>query len=200
MRSLSHRPLAAFRLLLAPLALAILAGPAVADSVSRLDAVGGHLSVGYAKLFIGHAPGGSISLSGGLEIPVATGWRAGADVGYHLLGNRNVERGSLSATVDYSVLEFIAFAHWQPPHLGPIGRISFGPSLVSAHAELSSSGGGAGFSDLAVGEVAPGAALQVTVIRPGVSPVRLGFELGAHLGFLVDETWSLGTARVTVHY
>ena len=203
MKSLSNRAGTALCLPLAALTLFLVlasAPPTSADAASRLDAVGGHISVGYAKLFIGHAPGGSISLSGGVELPVASGWRTGVDVGYHLLGSRTVERGSLSATVDYSVLELIAFAHWLPERFGPVGRVSFGPALFSAHAELSTSGGGAAFSDLAVGEVAPGAALEVTLISRRPAPVRIGFEFGAHLGFLADDAWSLGTARVTAHY
>jgi hypothetical protein len=177
------------------------ASPAgAADGSTWLDTVGGHLSVGYAKLFIADAPGGSISLGGGVDLPVVPHLRAGVELGYHLLGSRTLERGSLLATVDYSVFEAIAFAHWLPENLGPIGRISVGPALIAAKGELSSSGGGAGFSDVAVSEIAPGAALDVTLMAHSSSPVRVGLELGARTAFLANDTWSLATARVTAHF
>ena len=192
----------AARLMVAAGATLLLTAPpaGAADGGSWLDTVGGHLSVGYAKLFIADAPGGSISLGGGVDLPVVPRWRAGVELGYHLLGSRTLERGSLLATVDYSVFEAIAFAHWLPQNLGPIGQVSLGPALIAAKGELSSSGGGAGFSDVAVSEIAPGAALDVTLMPHSSSPVRVGLELGARVAFLTDDTWSLATARVTAHF
>src|SRR5262245_13409374 len=67
-----------------------------------IDPMRGHLSLGYAQLFITDAPGGSLSITGGVDFPVASRLRAGVDLGYNLLGSRSVERGSLSTNVSYS--------------------------------------------------------------------------------------------------
>ncbi len=166
--------------------LVLLAAPCGAGA-RALESVQGHVAVGYAQLVIRAehevlaAPGGSVSFTGGVDFPVATRFRAGLDIGYHLLGSRSV-------------------AHWLPERLGPVGRVSLGPALVAAHADLSSAGGGAGFSDLAVGETAPGFAGEVTFISRAPTPVRLGLQLGALVGYLSDETWTTLSARVTVHY
>ena len=185
--------------------LVLLAAPCGAGA-RALESVQGHVAVGYAQLVIRAehevlaAPGGSVSFTGGVDFPVATRFRAGLDIGYHLLGSRSVERGSLSTNVSYSAFEAAAFAHWLPERLGPVGRVSLGPALVAAHADLSSAGGGAGFSDLAVGETAPGFAAEVTFISRAPTPVRLGLQLGVLVGYLTDETWTTLSARVTVHY
>ncbi len=179
--------------------LALLALPR-GGGAAALEIVQGHLAVGYAQLVIADAPGGSLSITGGVDLPVARRVRAGVDLGYHLLGSRTVERGSLSSNVSYSAFEAVAFAHWLPEHLGPLGRVSLGPALVAAHADLSSAGGGAGFSDLAVGETAPGIAGQLSFISRAPSPVRLGLQLGVLAAFLSEETWTLLSARVAVHY
>jgi hypothetical protein len=172
-------------------------GPAEA---SAIDAFDGHLAIGYARLFTTGAPGGSFSFAAGVDRPLAVGLRTGIDVGFHLLGSRTVERGSLVATVDYTMLEAVLFTHWTPRHLGPLGRLSFGPALLSAHADLSSSGGGAAFSDLAVGEIAPGVALDATLIKRSVAPVRVGLQLGARVAILDGEDWTMATARLAFHY
>jgi hypothetical protein len=171
------------------------AGPASADG--RLA---GHLSVGYAQLMTAGAPGGNISFTGGVDLPLRRTLRIGADLGYDLLGTRSVERGSLSASVSYSAFETALFAHWLPDHLGPLGRVSVGPLLMAAHADLSAAAGGAGFSDLAVGETAGGVAGEATFISRSASPVRLGLQLGARSAFLAHETWTLLSARLTIHY
>ncbi len=183
-----------------PAAILVLLAMPRGAGARALESVQGHVAVGYAQLFIADAPGGSVSFTGGVDFPVATRFRAGLDIGYHLLGSRTVERGSLSTNVSYSAFEAAAFAHWLPEHLGPVGRVSLGPALVAAHADLSSAGGGAGFSDLAVGETAPGFAGEVTFISRAPTPVRLGLQLGALVGYLTDETWTTLSARVTVHY
>jgi hypothetical protein len=84
--------------------------------------------------------------------------------------------------------------------LGPIGRISIGPALLSARADLSTAGGGAAFSDLAVEEVAAGIAMDATLIQRSSAPVRVGLELGTRVGFLPEEAWTLATARLAIHY
>jgi hypothetical protein len=81
-----------------------------------------------------------------------------------------------------------------------VARLGFGPALLSARADLSAAGGGAGFSDLAVAETAAGAALDATVMRRTAAPVRVGFEIGTRIGFLAEETWTLATVRLTFHY
>jgi len=176
---------------------AVVPEPAAASFLGDLK---GHLSVGFAQLFVADAPGGSLSVTGGASYPVTPRFGVGAEIGYHLLGSRNVERGSITASIDYSVFEGVAFLHWIPSRLGPVGIVSVGPGFMSARAELSTTGGGAGFSDLAVEKVAPAAALDVTLIRRSNAPVRVGIELGTRVGFLPSDTWTLATARVAFHY
>jgi hypothetical protein len=178
----------------------LLAGAPRAAAASALDAFNGHLSIGYARLFATDAPGGNFSFAAGVDRPLAGDFRAGLDVGVHLLGSRTVIRGSLVATLDYTTLDAVLFAHWIPRGLGPVGRVSFGPALISARAELSSSGGGAAFGDLAVEQVAPGFAVDVTLIRRRAAPVRVGLELGVRHAFLDREDWTTGTARLAFHY
>ena len=170
----------------------------------------GHLGFGYAKVFVTDrdiravkakfSPGGSLAVAGGMDYPIGGNFRAGIDVGYDLLGSRTVERGSLLATVDYSVFEAIAFLHWHPEHAGPLARISAGPALLSARAELSTSGGGAAFSDLAVEEAGLGWAADATFMSSKPAPVRPALQVGMRVGFLEDQHWHLFTARLGVHF
>jgi len=103
------------------------AGAGTASARAAIQDVTGHVSLGYAKLFgVEDAPGGSLSVTGGLDHPLWRDVRIGAGLGFHLLGGRTVTRGSLFANVDYSLFEAVLFAHWKPPGLGPIGRISPG--------------------------------------------------------------------------
>jgi hypothetical protein len=186
-------------------AIVLLAVP-VPGRGAPLEQLGGHLSVGYGQLLLDRAPGGSISFTGGLDVSVRPTVRVGVDLGYDLMGSNSVDRGSLSATVSYSAFEAVAFAHWLPRNLGPVGRVSAGPMLLAAHADISAAAGGAGFSDLAVGETAPGAAGEITLISHSVPlsghapPVRLGFQLGGRAAFLRRETWKVLSARLSVHY
>jgi hypothetical protein len=60
-------------------------------------------------------------------------------------------------------------------------------------------GGGAGFSDLAVNEVKPEFALEVTSMQRE-KLVGLGAELGLRLVPVDQGLWSLFTARFTIHY
>jgi hypothetical protein len=167
----------------------------------ELDRFRGHLGIGYAKLFIGEAPGGSMSIAGGVEYPVATTIDVGIDIGYHLMGSRTEIRDDiLLADVDYSLFEVSVLAYWTPPWPGPVGRLSFGPGLYSARAELSTSGGGAGFSDLAVDEAIPGLSFGAELVTRKASPLRVGLELGGRVAFVADETWSGAVARAVFHY
>jgi len=188
-----------------PLAGAIVAGAlllhaAPACAGLSLDRFGGYLAAGYGKLFVQDAPGGSLSLGAGVDYPIARSLRLGLAIGSHLLGSRTVERGSLLSDVDYGMFETVVLLHWTPPWPGPVGLISVGPGVFNARADLSASAGGAEFEDLAVHETRPGFTALATFISRKPSPLRLGLELGAHVAFTHDETWTVGTARVTVRY
>ena len=179
--------------------LALFLIPAPASAVARFGELAGHLSIGYAKLVTTDAPGGSISMGAGLDYPLARTLRAGLDLGYDLLGSRTVQRGSLFGAVDYGAFGVTAFLHWLPQR-GPVRRVSLGPALVSAHGDLSVTGGGAGFGDLAVHESAGAVAAQITLMPAKPAPVKLGLELGGRLAFLPGDDWTLLSVRATVHY
>jgi len=195
------------------IALLALAGasPARALDVQQFH---GHLSLGYSRVFIDRherqdsdfhsdsdSPGGSLSVAGGVDYPMIGPLRLGADVGFALLGSRTVALGREVANLDYTLFEAALLAHWKPNRLGPVARISFGPALESARAELSTSGGGIPFSRLAIEKVAPGAALDVTLMKKSSrSPVLAGLELGVHAAFLPSETWTIANARLAIHY
>ncbi len=175
-----------------------LAGAACAGP--KLESIGGHVGVGGAKLFVSDAPGGSLSASAGLDVPLLPDWRIGLDLGFHLLGGRNVERGSLAASVDYSQVDLLLMTHWQPKGLGPVGRVSFGPGIVHGNAEVSASGAAVAFEDLARGENALGFGLDATLMSKRPMPVRVGLELSSRLGLLDEETWTLFGARLVFHF
>jgi hypothetical protein len=183
----------------AALVLVVLSVPAAAHAGVMQDA-GGHLSFGYSKLFAEDSPGGSLSVAAGIDFPIQSTWRAGADLGFHLLGSRTVEEGSLSAGLDYSLLEVVGLLHWVPAGNGALGRVSVGGGLMSARADLAAAAGGAAFSDLAVEEIAPGAAFEVAVLRPSTSPVRIGLLASTRIAFLPDETWTVASARLVFFY
>ena len=182
----------------AALALALAAPPSHAEG--RLQKVRGQMGFGYAKLLGSDTPGGSFSMGLGVDYPINTRLRAGLAFGYELLGGRVVERGSLVAGVDYSMLEILAFAHLEPRRLGPVGRVSLGTGVFSTRADLATSGGGAAFSDLAVDEVVPGFALDVTFIQKRPAPVRVGIEMGGRVALLSDDTWTMALVRLAFHY
>jgi len=184
--------------------------PVVAGPLSGMR---GHMSLGYSKAFLheakddstlaydaGPAPGGSLSVGAGLDVPVAGPMRAGIDIAFHLLGSRTAESGSLLANVDYSAFQATLFAHWLPTWKGPVRRLSAGPALVSARGELSTSGGGLAFSPLAVEEVAPAAAFAVTLLARSEAPVRVGLEASACHAFLEGDDWTLASLRLAFHY
>jgi hypothetical protein len=201
--------------LFAAAAVAFGAAPARAENFfQQLD---GYLGIGFAKPFFTTeavetetgevifesqpAPGGSLSAVVGFYYPVAERWDVGLSLGYHLLGSTNVERGSLSASVDYSALDLMAMAHWQPEGLGPVARIATGAGLFHAGGQLSvAGGGGLSFIDLARDENVLGLGADVTFMRKRPAPVRIGLELGTRVGFVPQETWTLVTGRVVFHY
>lgn len=184
--------------MLALVALAAVALPASAQTVGRF---GGHVALGYSHLFITDSPGGSLSVSGGVDYPLTTSLRLGGDVGFALLGSRVLEQEEQIANLDYSMFETSLLLHWVPQGLGPIGRVSFGPSLVSARAELATAGGGIEFTPYAVEEIAPGFSFSATLLKSSSrSPVRAGVEFGANTVFLENDTWTVANARLAIHY
>ncbi len=165
----------------------------------RLEGWQGHLSIGYAKLFSDSlAPTGSLSVAGGIDHPLVGRFRIGPVLSLSLLGSSQTERGSVPAGLDYSMLDGALMVHWLPES-GFITRVSAGPGLASARAELQVAGGGAGFSDLAVGEVKPEFAFELTSIQRN-KLVALGAELGLRLVPIEQGLWTVFTARVAIHY
>lgn len=183
------------------LAALLLAAPAGAESGG--GSMRGHLGLGYAKLLNPDSPGGSFAIGAGVEFPLRRGsgagdLSAGLDLGFDLLGSDIHESGSLTAELDHSLLEILGLVHWIPPR-GPIGRVSLGPGLFHARADLNSAGPLA-FSDLPVNETAPGMAMAIGVLPRGDKPVKVGFEIGVRTVWLAEGTWTVGLGRLTVHY
>lgn len=161
----------------------------------------GHLSLGYAQLFIEDAPGGSISFAGGIDAPITGTLRAGIELGFDLLGSRTarLDSSTVLADVDYSAFEAVAMLHWQPSFPGPLGRVSAGVGLFGAKAAVSSVAA-AQYQYLAVDETVPGFAGTLTFIQRRPAPVRVGVEAGVRMMLVTDETWTVGHFRLTFHY
>jgi hypothetical protein len=176
-------------------------GAPTARAGATAQRLGGHIALGYTKLFISDAPGGSLSVAGGMDYPIRDDLRIGADVAYSLLGSTTVEEDIQLANLEYSLLEVGALAHWHPRGLGPVARISAGPTVARANAAISTSGGSLAFSKYAIEEIVPGAAFDVTLMKQETkSPVVAGLQLGVHFAFVPDETWVLFNARLAIHY
>lgn len=173
---------------------------APASAGMRLDDWKGRLSVGYARVFSDTlAPAGSISAAVGLEYPVAKRWRVGPVAAFNLLGSSIVRRGSVTAGLDYSMFDAALLATYLPGR-GPFARLSIGPGVASARAELAVAGGGALFRDLPVGEVRPELAAEATLMsrKPGL--VAVGAELGLRVVPVEQGTWTMMSARLAVHF
>lgn len=178
---------------------ACVAAPAHAGAL-RLEPWRGHVSFGYARLFSdSYSPGGSFSVAGGVDYPVGSRFRLGPVLGIALLGSHEVTRGSITAGLDYSLLEGALQLHWLPAS-GYITRVSLGPGLAAARSSLQVGAGGAGFLDLAVDEVKPELALDVTSMPRRMEIVAVGVELGLRVVPVERVTWTLATARFTIHY
>jgi hypothetical protein len=175
-----------------------LASPAAA--AFRAADLRGHVMLGYAKLFASEAPGGSISVGVGVDHPVGAGLRAGLDVGYHLLGSRNLLQGTLTSGLDYSLFETLAQVHWSTAGGGPQITLSGGPGLFVARANLASSPVGASFSAQAVEQTRAGIAFGAIVARRRPAPVRLGLEAALRVIPLESGTWKIATARIAILY
>jgi hypothetical protein len=187
-----------------------LAATATAGAGPKLSEVRGHLGLGYAHLFSDESPGGSLSAGVGVDLPLAGAFRGGLDVGYHLLGSRSLEEGSLTSSLDYSLLEAVALVHWTPGSGGALS-LSAGPGVFIAHADLPSSSTGAAFSSQTVDETRLGAALGVSLAKPGASPVRAGLEAGVRIvplsaqidpttGESKSRTWTVALVRLRLLY
>ena len=160
----------------------------------------GHVSIGYGYLFSDSlSPGGSISVAGGVDYPVATRWRVGPVIGIALLGSSDVTRGSVTAGLDYSMLDVALQAHWLPAS-GPITRVSLGPGIASARSALQVGAGGAGFLDLAVDELQPEIAFDVSTTPRSQHIVAVGLEAGVRFVPVERVNWTVTTIRLTIHY
>ena len=187
------------RILVLLLLLACLAPTARAGAL-RLEPWRGHLSIGYAHLISDEfSPGGSISVAGGLDYPVGPNLRLGPVLGIALLGSHEVTRGSVTAGLEYTLLEGALQLHWLP-QAGPITRVSFGPGVAAARSSLQVGGGGANFLDLAVDEVQPELALDVSALPRRQTIVAVGLEAGVRVIPVERVTWTLATLRFTIHY
>lgn len=184
------------------LALTVLASlaPSPANAAMKLDRWKGHVAFGYAKLVSDSlAPAGSLSVAVGLDYPVRERWLVGPTVAFDLLGSSSARRGSVTAGVDYSVVDVALMATYLPQRSW-ISRVSLGPGIASAHADLAVSAGGAGFRDLAVGQVSPEFALDVTMMPRRMKIVGIGAEFGARILPTDPGVWSVLTARVAIHF
>ncbi len=184
--------------LLALVALSALAVPARAGL--KLDRFKGHLSFGYAKLVSDSlAPAGSLSVAAGLEYPLRPNWRLGPTASFNLLGSSTTKRGSVTAGIDYSVVD-VAFMATYFPKRTWVSRVSFGPGVASAHADLAVSAGGAAFRDLAVAQGTPEFALDVTMMPRRMQVVGIGAEFGTRILPTDPGVWSVWTGRVAIHF
>jgi len=178
--------------------LALLVGPARAGLL-RLDEWRGHVSLGYAHVFSDSlSPGGSISVAGGVDYPIGPRLRLGPVVAMSILGSSDVTRGSITAGLDYSLLDAALQLHWLPEH-GILSRVSIGPGLGLARTALQVGGGGAGFLDLAVDEVKPEVALDLSLIPRRQKIVALGLEAGVRYVPVERVNWVLTSLRLAIH-
>jgi len=177
--------------------LACLTAPAHAVRVAALR---GQVAFGYARLSGATlTPAGSMSVLMSVDHPVTGAWRIGPAVSFSLLGSTQVERDGVPAGVDHSMLDGAVLVHREFAR-GPLRRVSLGPGLASARAELQVAGGGAGLSDLAVGEVRPCAAFEALLAPRTASGVSVGATLGARIVPLERVTWTALTARFAITF
>lgn len=175
------------------------AAPAHAGGI-HLEEWRGHVAFGYGRLFSDDlAPGGSISVAGGVDYPVHESLRLGPVIGMTILGTHDVTRGSVAAGLEYSLLDAALQLHWLPKN-GPVSRVSLGPGLGAARASLQVGGGGAGFLDLAVDEVRPELAFDLSMLPRRQKIVAVGLEVGVRFVPVERVNWVLATLRLAIHY
>jgi hypothetical protein len=166
----------------------------------RLEDWRGHVSIGYGHLFSDSlSPGGSISVAGGVDYPLRPSLRLGPVIGMSILGTHDISRGSITAGLDYSLLDVALQLHWLP-RSGRVTRVSLGPGLGLARTSLQVGAGGAGFLDLAVDEVKPELALDLSMLPRRQQIVAVGFEAGVRFVPVERVNWVLSTLRLTIHY
>lgn len=166
----------------------------------KLENWRGHVSVGYGYLVSDTtSPGGSISVAAGVDYPLNSSLRLGPTVSMSLYGSYNTERGSFTASVDHSLLDVALQLHWLPAS-GPVTRVSLGPGVAAARGDLQAGAGGASFLDLAVDELQPEVALDVSAWPRHMKVVAVGLELGTRWVPVERVDWWSFTARLAVHY
>lgn len=186
------------RLLLTALVTAVLASTAQAGM--KLENWHGHISLGYGHLFSDStSPGGSISVAGGVDYPIRPTLLLGPSVSMTLFGSYDAVSGSFVAAVDHSMLDVALQLHWLPAS-GPVTRVSIGPGVASARGDLQVGAGGASFLDLAVDEVRPEIALDLSALPRRQKIVAVGFETGVRWVPVERVDWWVVTARLTIHY
>lgn len=179
---------------------ALCAGAPPARAGLHLENWRGHVSFGYGYLFSDSlSPGGSITLAAGVDYPLAPKWRLGPVLGFALLGSSDVTRGSVTAGLDYSLLDVALQLHWLPTS-GPITRVSLGPGVASARSALQVGAGGAGFLDLAVDELQPEVAFDVSALPRSQHIVAVGLEAGFRFVPVERVNWTVTTLKLTIHY
>jgi hypothetical protein len=120
-------------------------------------------------------------------------------LGIALLGSSDVTRGSVTAGLDYSFLDVALQLHWLPTS-GPITRVSLGPGVASARSALQVGAGGAGFLDLAVDEIKPEVAFDISSLPRRMKIVAVGLEAGLRFVPVERVNWTVTTVRLTIHY
>jgi len=188
------------RLVVVGVVLALAGAAMPARAAMSLDAWKGHVAIGYSVVESDTlAPGGSLSVSAGVDYPLASKWRLGPALSFDLLGSSSATRGSIRAGFDYSLFETAMLFSYLPSR-GPVERWSFGPGIASPRADISVAAGGAGFEDLAVGEVKGEFALDATLMSRHQPVVAAGAELGVRVIPTSQGMWTLLTARLAVHF
>jgi hypothetical protein len=185
---------------LAVAAVVTLLAPRAQAAGMRLENWHGHVSVGYGHLFSDSlSPGGSISVAGGIDYALNGSLRLGPTIGMAILGTTDVTRGSVTAGLEYSLLDVALQLHWLP-RSGPITRVSLGPGIGIARTALQVGAGGAGFLDLAVDETDPEVAFDLSMLPRRQKIVAVGVEAGLRFVPVERVNWWLSTIRLTVHY
>ena len=144
------------------------------------------------------APGGSLAIGTGVELPVLPDLSAGVDVGFALLGSQTFERGSLSADLDHNLFEALLLLHMAPAR-GPFSRISLGPGVFHARASLTTAAP-VEFEDLPVEETAPGMGVGLELAPKRAMTVKAGIEAAVRTVWMEHGTWTVAQARLVVHY
>ena len=182
-------------------AAALAAGAPHARAAMRLDAWRGHVAIGFAHVVADSLdPPGSLSFSAGVDYPLAKGWRVGPTITLSLLGSSNLTRGSITAGLDYSMFDAALLFTRTPAH-GPVARWSVGPGVASPQVALTLAAGGAGFRDVALGEIRPELAADASFLPRRMTIVAVGGELSARVVPIPGRaTWNLLAARLAIHY